>query len=193
MLKRNLTVASIAAMSLFITGCNSTPETNAAELGMNIPQWVLSPTSDKGLAAASCVTASNSFSMDKSQAATQARAELASQIETRVSSLQEEYSTKISSMGETNTESKISITSAQLTDQFLRGSKVVKVDYAQIDNVKNLCTLVTLSEAKSKALFSQLLQQAPIKLSPENETLLYLNFMKSENKVSYVFLGRNKV
>ena len=87
MLKRNLTVASIAAMSLFITGCNSTPETNAAELGMNIPQWVLSPTSDKGLAAASCVTASNSFSMDKSQAATQARAELASQIETRVSSL----------------------------------------------------------------------------------------------------------
>ena len=181
MLKRNLTVASIAVISLFMTGCNSTPETNAAELGMNIPQWVLNPTSENGLAAASCVTASNSFSMDKSQAATQARAELASQIETRVSSLQEEYSTKISSMGETNTESKISLTSAQLTDQFLRGSKVVKVDYAQMDNVKNLCTLVTLSEAKSKALFSQLLQQAPIKLSPENETLLYLNFMKSEN------------
>ena len=148
---------------------------------MNIPQWVLNPTSDKGLAAASCVTASNSFSMDKSQAATQARVELANQIETRVSSLQEEYSTKISSMGETNTESKISITSAQLTDQFLRGSKVVNVDYAQIDKVKNLCALVTLSEAKSKGLFSQLLQQAPIKLSPENETLLYLNFMKSEN------------
>ena len=167
-----------------MTGCNSTPETNAAELGMNIPQWVLNPTSENGLAAASCVTASNSFSMDKSQAATQARAELASQIETRVSSLQEEYSTKISSMGETNTESKISITSAQLTDQFLRGSKVVKVDYAQMDNVKNLCTLVTLSEAKSKALFSQLLQQAPIKLSPENETLLYLNFMKSENSTN---------
>ena len=63
MLKRNLTVASIAVISLFITGCNSTPETNAAELGMNIPQWVLNPTSENGLAAASCVTASNNLSL----------------------------------------------------------------------------------------------------------------------------------
>jgi len=181
MLKSNLIAASLITISLVMTGCNSTPKNNASEMGMNIPQWVLNPTVDKGLAASSCVTASNSFSMDKSQAATQARTELANQIETRVSSLQEEYSSKISSMGNTNTESKISITTAQLTDQYLRGSKVVEVDYAQMNNVKNLCTLVTLSEKKSKELFSQLLKQAPIKLDPENETLLYLNFMKSES------------
>jgi hypothetical protein len=181
MFKLCVKITSLIATSVLVLGCNSTPKTNASDMGMNIPQWVLNPTVNNGLAASSCVTASNSFSMDKSQASTQARAELASQIETRVSSLQEEYSTKISSMGNTNTESKISITTAQLTDQYLRGSKVVKVDYAQMDAVKNLCTMVTLSEVKSKELFSQLLKQAPIKLDPENETLLYLNFMKSEN------------
>jgi hypothetical protein len=174
-------ISLLIVISIFVAGCNSTPKNNAADMGMNIPQWVLNPTVDKGLAASSCVSASNSFSMDKSQAATQARAELASQIETRVSTLQEEYSTKISSMGNSNTESRINITTAQLTDQYLRGSKIVKVDYAQMDTVKNLCTMVTLSEVKTKELFSQLLKQAPIKLDPENETLLYLNFMKSEN------------
>ena len=181
MIKLCVRITSLMAISVLVLGCNSTPKNNASDMGMNIPQWVLNPTVDKGLAASSCVAASNSFSMDKSQATAQARAELASQIETRASSLQEEYSTKISSMGNTNTESKISITTAQLTDQYLRGSKVVKVDYAQMDKVKNLCAMVTLSDIKTKELFSQLLKQAPIKLDPENETLLYLNFMKSEN------------
>lgn len=184
MLKRSLTIASIIALSVITTGCNSTQKNNASEMGMTIPQWVLNPAVENGLAASSCVTASNSFAMDKSQASTQARTELANQIETRVSSLQEEYSTKVSSMGNTNSESKFSITTAQLTDQYLRGSKVVKVDYAEMNSVKNLCTMVTLSAEKSKELFSQLLKQAPIKLDPENETLLYLNFMKSENSAN---------
>ncbi len=183
MFKFKVSVLPITICSVLLFGCESTEKNNASDMGMNIPQWVLNPTVEKGLAASSCVAASNSFSMDKSQATAQARAELASQIETRVSSLQEEYSTKISSMGNTNTESKISITTAQLTDQYLRGSKVVKIDYAQMDKVKNLCAMVTLSDVKTKELFSQLLKQAPIKLDPENETLLYLNFMKSENVV----------
>lgn len=172
---------TVLISTALLAGCQSTPKTNATDMGMKIPSWVLNPTVESGLAAASCVTASNSFSMDKAQAATQARAELTKQIETRVSSLQEEYSTKISSMGDTNTESKISITTAQLTDQYLRGSKVKKVDYANINNIKNLCALVTLPEKETKNLFSQLLKSAPIKLDPENETLLYLNFLKSEN------------
>ena len=181
MLKSAFKLSSLIAISLLTVGCSSTPENNATDMGIKIPQWVLNPTVETGLAASSCVTASNSFSMDKSEVASQARVELANQIETRVSSLQEEYSTKVSSMGKSNTESKISITSAQLTSQFLRGSKVVKVDYAQVDKVRNLCAMVILPEEQTKELFSHLLRQAPIKLDPENETLLYLNFMKSEN------------
>ncbi|MCJ8320286.1 MAG: hypothetical protein MJK12_11680 [Colwellia sp.] len=172
----------IAGIAIALVGCNSTPKTNASAMGMNIPSWVTNPTVESGLVASSCVIASNSFSMDKSEAATQARTELASQIETRVSSLQEEYSSKISSMGKAVSQSTFSITTAQLTDQYLRGSKIAKVDYAQLQNIRNLCTMVTLSEEKSKELFAQLIKQAPIKLDPENETLLYLSFMKVENK-----------
>lgn len=166
---------------VLLSGCQSTEKSIAEDINIKIPQWVLNPTVESGLASSSCVTASNSFSIDRSQAAAQARAELASQIETRVSSLQEEYNTKISSLGNTNIESTINITTVQLTDQYLRGSKVVKVDYAQMDKVNNLCVMVTLSENKTKDLFSQLLKQAPIKLDPENETLLYLHFLKSES------------
>jgi hypothetical protein len=46
---------------------------------------------------------------------------------------------------------------------------------------RNLCVLVTISEKDSKNLFAQLLEQAPIKLAPDNETLLYLNFIQAEN------------
>lgn len=172
---------SLLLSSTLLAGCQSTPNSNANDMGMKIPDWILNPTVEKGLAASSCVTASNSFSMDKSQVATQARAELTKQIETRVSSLQEEYSTKLASMGETNTESKTINTTAQFTNQFLRGSKIVKVDYADINKVRNLCALAILPEKETKNLFSQLIKSAPTALNPENEALLYLNFMKSEN------------
>jgi hypothetical protein len=113
--------------------------------------------------------------------ATQARDELASQIETRVSSLQTEYISRISSMDSTMIESKFSSISTQLTDQYLNGSEVTKIDYAQIGKVKNLCAMVTLSEETTKELFGQLLKQGPVKLDPDNENLLYSNFIKSKN------------
>ena len=95
-----LAIASAFIITVTISGCNSTPKTNASKMGMNIPSWVTNPVVEKGLAAASCVTASNSFAMDKSQAAAQARNELAQQLDTRVASLQEEYARKVSNVDE---------------------------------------------------------------------------------------------
>lgn len=180
MLKRNIQVLSFAAIVALISGCNSTPNTNAAKMGMNIPTWVTNPTSESGLAAASCVAASNSFAMDKSQATMQARAELATQLDTRIASLQEAYSEKLSTADETVVNTKFLSTSTQFTDQALQGSKTVKVDYAQMGEQKNLCALVTISEEQTQALFKRVMKKAPVKLSPENETLLYLNFTKDE-------------
>ena len=47
---------------------------------------------------------------------------------------------------------------------------------------KNLCALVTVTEEGAQSLFKQVMKKAPVKLSPENETLLYLNFTKAENE-----------
>ena len=181
MLKKHIKISSIVVISIFALGCNSTPKNNTESMGINIPQWVLNPSIQNGLAATSCVIASNSYSMDKAEVATQARDELASQIETRVSSLETEYVSRISSMTSTMTESKFSSMSTQLTDQYLNGSKVTTIDYAQIGKVKNLCAMVTLSEETTKELFGQLLKQAPVKLDPDNEKLLYSNFIKLKN------------
>jgi len=125
--------------------------------------------------------ASNNFSMDKKQATSQARVELANQLNTRIANLEEEYNTKVSTGDDVNTTSTFDVTTVQLTDQTLRGSKVMKVDYAQIANQNNLCALVTISEKNTQELFAKVMKQAPIKLTPENETLLYLNFTKSES------------
>ncbi|WP_440876298.1 LPP20 family lipoprotein [Thalassotalea sp. PLHSN55] len=171
----------LTAIVLVIGGCSSTENTNASKMGMNIPSWVTNPTVQSGLVASSCVPASNSFSMDKTQASTQARTELATQINTRIASLQEEYASKVTTLDETQANSTFNVTTAQLTDQALQGSKIVKVDYAQLGNQKNLCTMVTISEENTKALFTKVMKQAPVKLDPENETLLYLSFSKSEN------------
>ncbi len=181
MLKCNTQLISLTALLVLITACNSTPETNSSKMGMNIPSWVTNPTAEAGLAAASCVVASNSFSMDKAQATTQARVELASQLDTRIATLQEEYSEKLTTADETTTNTKFITTTTQLTDQALQGSKAVKVDYAQIGEQRNLCALVTLADADAKSLFKKVMKKAPVKLEPDNEALLYLNFIKSEN------------
>jgi hypothetical protein len=181
MLNKHTKISLIIVISVFALGCNSTQKNNTEAMGKNIPQWVLNPSFENGLAATSCVIASNSYSMDKAEVATQARDELASQIETRVSSLQTEYLTRTSSIGNTTIESKFSSISTQLTDQYLNGSQVTKIDYAQIAKVKNLCAMVTLSEETTKELFGQFLKQAPIKLDTDNEKLLYSNFIKPNN------------
>lgn len=180
MSKRNIQLLSLATIVALNFGCSSTPSTNAENMGMTIPTWVTNPTSENGLAAASCVTASNNFAMDKSQAAMQARAELATQLDTRIASLREAYSEKLSTADETLVNSKFLNTSTQFTDQALQGSKTVKVDYAQMGDQKNLCALVTISQEQTQALFKRVMKKAPVKLSPENETLLYLNFTKAE-------------
>jgi hypothetical protein len=167
--------------SILLSACNSTPDTNASKMGMNIPQWVSSPSLEKGLAASSCVLASSSFSMDKSQAAGQARVELASNVRTRVAKLQEEYSEKVTSMGTAYDKSTVKQTTLEFVEQEIQGSRIEKVDYAQMGANRNLCVMVTLSEKNTQKLFAKLLKQAPIKLTPENETLLYLNFLQTGN------------
>lgn len=181
MFKRNIQVLSITALVALTLGCNSTPKDNASEMGMKIPSWVMNSSAESGLMAASCVVASNSFAMDKIEATTQARAELVTQLDTRIALLQEQYAEKVTGPDETLSKSKFLNTTTQFSDQVLRSSKVVKVDYAQMGDQKNLCALVTVSEEDTQALFKQVIKQAPVKLSPENETLLYLNFTKAEN------------
>tara|TARA_Y100001001_G_scaffold157537_1_gene175821 strand:+ start:341 stop:889 length:549 start_codon:yes stop_codon:yes gene_type:complete len=182
MLKRNLQLITLSTLAALITGCNSTSNTNATEMGMAIPSWVTNPVAESGLAASSCVAASNSFSMDKTQAATMARTELAAQLDARVSSLQEQYAQTTSNASSSTSNTNFSTTTTQFINQALQGSKVTKVDYAKIGQQENVCALVTVSEDNAKRLFERVMNSAPTKLSPEDETLLYLNFLKSENQ-----------
>jgi hypothetical protein len=48
-------VSSLIATSIIVDGCNSTPKTNASDMGMNIPQLVINTTADTGLPVAQCV------------------------------------------------------------------------------------------------------------------------------------------
>lgn len=176
----SFTSLAVIAASLTLSACGSTDKTNANDMGMNIPSWVTNPVKNDGMAASTCVLASNSFSTDKAQAASLARAELAANLETRVSKLQESYTKKITSMGKSVDEETLKITALELTDQSLRGSKIEKVDYAQMGENRNLCVLVTVTAEKAKDMFDQLIKTQPIQLDPENETLLYLNFIQSE-------------
>lgn len=175
-------IALVSAVTL-LAACNSTPDTNASKMGMNIPDWVTNPALEKGLAASSCVIASSNFSIDKNQASQLARNELAQQLDTRMASLQEEYSQKVQLENDSATQTKFNSTVTAFTNQSLQGSKVEKVDYAQMGENKNLCVLVTLSEDQTKQLVEKVLKEGPVELSPEDETLLYLSFLKSENNL----------
>lgn len=178
-------VAILFCFIFLLIGCSSTSnQTNAADMGMAIPSWVTNPSpQDGGLAASSCVIASNSFATDKSQAAAQARGELARQLNTRVSGLQEEYVEKMAENQGAQTETNFKSVISQLTSHALQGSTIQKVDYAQLGDQKNLCTLVTISQENSDLLFRKIVNVAPIQFDPENETLMYLKFIQAENSM----------
>lgn len=176
---RHLVLSALSVLAL--TACQSSPKTQKAMTGEELPIWVLNPQAEGALAASSCVLASNDFNMDKSQAASAARVELANQIDTQLARVVEEYGSKVTSMGKAYDKTVFESTTAQFTDQALRGSKVVKVDYAMMgNNQKNLCVLTTISDKDAQALVTELLNKAPVQLGPENETLMFLKFTRSE-------------
>lgn len=165
-----------AAVASLLTACGSTKKEEPPKPTANIPQWVLNPVVEDGIAAADCVKFSGNMSVDSKMAAANARLALAQQIEVRVEGLDKTYSNRTDSNDDLTVGSTFSSVSKQLTKQKLNGSRVVKSDIVNIAGRDNYCSLVTLSPNATKELFEAIVQKSERKVNPQDEKFLYQEF-----------------
>tara|TARA_Y100001960_G_C14702021_1_gene842174 strand:- start:82 stop:627 length:546 start_codon:yes stop_codon:yes gene_type:complete len=163
-------------MAGMLSACSSTSDSTASSSRVNVPDWVLNPVVENGIAAADCIKYSGNISIDQKMAVANARLALAQQIETRIEGLDKTFANRVDANDKTTVGSTFSSVSKQLTKQTLRGSRVVKADIVDIAGKDYFCALTTLSPELTKTLFQDLVQETKLKIDPQDEQFLYQEF-----------------
>ncbi|HFD38431.1 MAG TPA: hypothetical protein ENJ31_01075 [Anaerolineae bacterium] len=174
-MKRLIAVMSAAAL---LAACSSTKEKAGVEAppGMDLPDWVMNPVIEDGLAATDCVKWSGNMSIDRKQAIANARAGLAQQIDIKVKAMDKTYARKVDAQGGTNIGGVFESVSKQVTQQQLSGSRPTKVKPVTINGESHICAMVTFAPAATEELFKNIVKSSGVKLSPQDEDVLYEEF-----------------
>ena len=163
-------------VSGLLSACSSTKDENASQSSVNIPEWVLNPVVENGIAAADCIKYSGNISIDQKMAVANARLALAQQIETRIEGLDKTFANRTDVNDQTSIGSTFSSVSKQLTKQTLNGSRVIKADVVDIAGKDYFCALTTLSPQLTKTLFKDLISETKKNINPQDEQFLYQEF-----------------
>ncbi|ESP90351.1 MULTISPECIES: LPP20 family lipoprotein [Pseudoalteromonas] len=159
-----------------LAGCSSTQDKSASQSKVNIPDWVLNPTIENGIAAADCVKFSGNISIDQKHSVANARLALAQQIETRIEGLDKTFANRTDANDDTTVGSTFSSVSKQLTKQTLNGSRVNKADVVEIGGKDYYCSLVVLSPQLTHSLFKDVIKESKKEINPQDEKFLYQEF-----------------
>ncbi|WP_351088909.1 hypothetical protein [Shewanella sp. S1-49-MNA-CIBAN-0167] len=159
-----------------LAACSSTVDTQSTPLANNdaIPDWVLLPLSDSGLASSSCVPWSGNMSTDRAQAIAAARADLVQQVQIKASVMDRLYQRKTQSDKLVNVGGTFEQVSKQVAEQNLSGSIPQKVAFARLDGVKQLCTFVVMKNTEET--FDNMVEQSGKRLDPGSREALYEEF-----------------
>lgn len=162
------------------SGCASTPKPSQADKASSLPDWVMNPSVEGGIASAECVRDTSNFSLDRAEATAKARASLVKEIDVRVQAMDKTYMRSVSAGDETDTGGTFESVSRQVADQHMSGSRPLKVDYVDINGKRNLCVLVALNPNATKDLFDSIIKQSKRSLKPSSEEALYEEFRASK-------------
>jgi hypothetical protein len=171
-MKKVLRYGTAILVTSVLAACSSAPEIDPDD----VPEWVLNPSVENGIAAATCVVWSGNLSIDKAQATSLSRTALAQQIETQVRALDKTYLDKVEVGSGTQAGSTFTQASKQLAEQTLVGSRVSRTEFAEFDGKKHLCVMTALGEPETKGLYEELLEQSGRTVSPSQKEVLYQEF-----------------
>ena len=179
MKKRNDVLAVSAVLSLVLAGCASAPKEPAVTPPKSaLPDWVMNPTLEDGIASSECVPWSGDMSIDRGEAIALARADLAKQIEIKVKAMDKTYARKVKTASGTSTGKVFEQVSKQVANRNLNASQVNKVDVVKINNTDHLCAMVVFGRAASRHLFDEIINSSPVaqQISPQDESVLFEEF-----------------
>lgn len=173
-MKIRMIITLMAAATLH--GCASKVDDG----GISLPDWVLNPTIEDGIAATSCVKWSGDLDLDKKASMASARQELAQQIQLRVQSMDELYQRKVEATAGAVRGNVFESVSRQVTDLELQGSVPEKVQPVKFDDEQRLCTQVTMRPDATRNLFNKLVAASGENLTPQDEAVLFEEFKASQ-------------
>lgn len=165
-----------ASVVLALSACSSSDKGYESAIADDIPQWVLNPSIENGLAASDCIKFSGNLSVDRKAAIANARLALAQQIDVQVQGLEKTYARRTDTNEETITGSNFSSVSKQITNQKLSGAVIKNVDVVKIFDKDHMCALVTLAPAETQALFDEIMGASGREISAQDKGFLYEEF-----------------
>ncbi|WP_413113737.1 hypothetical protein [Thaumasiovibrio sp. DFM-14] len=173
-MKRNI-IFTLAAATL-LTACASTAESVAEHKAYDLPSWVLSPSVTDGLAASSCVNATNNFNIDKRHAEAGARNSLAQSINVKASVMDRTYSRMNNSAEGTQTGETFESVAKSVSDVRMVGAQIVNVDTGLINGQTQICAMAAIPEELVKGIFSDIVTASGEVIDPTNEAAMYEEF-----------------
>lgn len=179
-----LKTLAIAVTVATLSACSAQPPATAptqAETIKSLPDWVMNPVIENGIADTQCIAAKPGIGMNylKSTAITLARAELAKQIGVKVKAMDKTYQRLADTTAGTSVGGSFESVSKQVTEKNLSGSRAIQMDYVTMpDNTQNFCVMVAMSPEVTKTLFNDLIAESGNNnISPQNEAVLYERFL----------------
>ncbi|PIE75366.1 MAG: hypothetical protein CSA18_00325 [Deltaproteobacteria bacterium] len=169
-----ISVLFIAGIVL-LSGCTSS-KSEPEPKGIDLPAWILNPTIEGGLASTECVVYTGDISLDKAEATAVARASLAKQIEVKVKAMDKTYQRKVKTKEGVAAGGVFESVSKQVASQYLKGSRVIKMDLIEIDGKKQWCVMVALDPSLTEKLFKNIVKESGANLDPQDESVLYEEF-----------------
>lgn len=170
---------SVAALAANLAAC-ATKQVAPTDSQSIIPEWVTNPVLENGLADTQCIAAKNGIGMNilKTKAITEARAELAKQINSKVKAMDKDYERLADTAGTTSVGSSFESVSKQVTNKNLSGSRPIKMDYVTMqDKQQYFCVMVAIPPEITKALFKDLITESGNNVAAQNEAILYERFL----------------
>lgn len=170
-------------LSLLITvglmaGCAAQPtqlvQPQVSESANSIPQWVLNPTAEDGLASSACVPWSGQMTVDRAQAIAAARAGLSQQIEIKASVLDRLYMRNTTSDGRSNQGGTFEQVSKQVSSQTMQGTVAREIAMTQINDQDMLCAYVVMPHTRE--VFDTVVEGSNRQLDPTSREALYEEF-----------------
>lgn len=132
MLKKALILSLF--LNVLLSGCSSNSLYHKV---LHVPDWILSPDIKDGMALSRCVTWSGDYANNKAAAAQLAKQATQTKLLTNVQGI---YSDQLSDLDK------------QLVNETADRGRTIRVDFADLDNEEQLCTLWYVGDDKLKDL-----------------------------------------
>lgn len=171
---KNLKLMMVIVLGILLSACSSNPTT--AKVNKSLPDWVLNPLIENGLASTSCVPSTGYMNIDKQKAIVEGRADIAQQLSVNVRAMDKTYNSRTDTASGSAIGGSFESVSKQLAQQHLQGSRAIKVQYVDIADVNNLCVLVALSPNITQDLYQAIVKNSGRLLSTKDDDVLYQEF-----------------